>query len=59
MDEDILKRVQSIEFSSSKIVDYLSTNSNCKKTDYLLENYLINNKRRYLIELNEALDSGM
>ncbi len=59
MDEDILRRIQSIEFASAKIVDYLTNNSNSKKTDYLLENYLINNKRRYLIELNEALDSGM
>jgi hypothetical protein len=59
MDETILNRLQEIEFDCSKITDYITSNNCPKKTDYLIENRLINNRRRYVTELNEALNNQL
>ncbi len=59
MDSEILHRLQTLEFSSVKSVDYLTSSESASKTDYLIENYLIGNRRRQICELNEALKNGM
>ncbi len=59
MDEEIFSRLQSLSFSSTKLVDYLTSNSSANKTDYLIENHLINNKRRQFCEISEALNQGL
>ena len=59
MEEEILNRLQSLEFSSLQLSDYLLANTANTKTDYLIENNLINSKRRQLYELNEAFINGL
>lgn len=58
MSEDILNRLQNIEIKSAVLIDSL-INEPRTDADYLIENYIIANKRRYLNELNESLSSNM
>lgn len=59
MDEEITNRIQSLEFSSVKLTEYLLSNTSSNKSDYLVENHFINNRRRQFYELNEALNSEL
>lgn len=59
MDEEIINRIQSLEFRSVKLTEYLISNTSSNKSDYIVENHFINNRRRQLYELNEALNSEL
>ncbi len=59
MDTEIVHRIQALEFSSVKSVDYLTSCESVSKTDYLIENHLIGNRRRQFYELSEALKNGL
>ena len=58
-EEDIIKRIESIELKNNDIIEYLSSRATDKQTQYLCENNLINNKNRLTNELNLALGNLM
>jgi hypothetical protein len=58
-EQDIIKRIESIELKSNNIIDYLSSRATEKQTEHLCENDLINNKTRLANELNLALGNLM
>ena len=56
---DILARLQTIELQSSEIVEKLTSSACVERDDYLLENSLIGNFRRYTSEMRDAVKTTM
>ena len=59
MSDEILYRVQNIEYQNSKIKDFLTSSSSNNSLNYILENRLVLNQINYLQEANEALNSKL
>lgn len=56
MNDEILKRLKK---NNDNLSNYLTLRSSDKELDYLFENYLIGNKRRYFNEFNEAIVNNL
>lgn len=56
MNDEIFKRLKK---SNENLINYLTLDSSDKNFDYLVENYLIGNQKRYINEFNDAISNNL
>lgn len=56
MNNEILKRLKK---TNENLINYISLGTSDKNYDYLVENYLIGNQKRYINEFNDAISNNL
>ena len=58
-EEQLLVKVEHIEFKPLAAIEHLSSKTSRNESDHVLESFLINTRQRFRSELNEALADPM